>query len=77
MSKSGMSLGRGTKRARRSVTRMAGDKFRKQLLQAIGQEPGAVSIPGVSKYRPHQNARQRARYAWLVAAGKLNMEISQ
>lgn len=30
----------------------------------------------VSKYRPHQNTRQRARYARQIAAGQLNMEIS-
>jgi hypothetical protein len=30
----------------------------------------------VSKYMPHQNTRQRARYTRQIAAGQLNMEIS-
>lgn len=45
--------------------------------------PMALGAPGkgegrrrVSRYMPHQNTRQRARYARRVAAGKLNMEIS-
>lgn len=29
-----------------------------------------------SRYMPHQSARQRARYARRVSAGKLNMAIS-